>query len=98
MVPDVASEYRLRPPTKDCCDRSPPRPAVMAARSDALPSVAGAHQVSRHALWPWLVFAALLLFLPTCCSDASGCLNLVGHEGLKILKKIDMKNGESWKA
>jgi Ca-activated chloride channel family protein len=66
VVPDAESEYRLRPP-----DEALLRSLATATGGgwqptpDTLRQIAGAHQVSRRALWPWLVLLALLVW----CGD-----------------------------
>jgi hypothetical protein len=63
LVPDEDSEYRLRPP-----DEGMLRAVATATGGEwqptaaAIKQIAGASQVSRHAMWPWLVLAALLFW------------------------------------
>jgi uncharacterized membrane protein len=64
VVPDAESEYRLRPPDEGLLrSLASATGGAWQPTKDALRQTAGAHQVSRHALWPWLVLMALLVWM-----------------------------------
>jgi len=64
VIPDLAAEYRFRPPDEmllDIVGRTTGGGA--GASAEVLGSTAGVSRVARRALWPWLVVLALVSWL-----------------------------------
>src|SRR5262249_55998731 len=62
-VAEGDGEYRLRPPDEPLLRAvADATGGAWEPTADSIKRVTGAHQVSRHALWPWLVAAALLFW------------------------------------
>src|SRR5262249_47264773 len=61
VVPDPAAEYRLRPPDDAALKAiAESTGGAWQPTATVLQQVGSAHQVSRHALWPWLLLVALV--------------------------------------
>jgi uncharacterized protein YegL len=63
VVPDENSEYRLRPPDEALLRTlAGATGGAWEPTAETITRATGSHQVSRHAMWPWLVAAALLFW------------------------------------